>query len=135
MLRLALHGPKPNLKLRVQDISKRLVSNIPDVLVDLLEVATYVYAADSAVPRGGKTDAQLGARWRRKLKFVIPIRCPDLWSSGPVSSALIDTLGFLSEDEYYFEFVQLDNRPAAQGYLEFSGENLEGFAPDEVILF
>src|SRR4051794_23707590 len=94
-LHLALHGAQANIKLRVQDISTRMVSNIPDELIDLLEVAIYVYAADSAIRRGGKTDAQLGARWRRKLKFVIPIRCPDLWSSGPVSSALIDTLGFL----------------------------------------
>ena len=35
--------------------------NIPDTLVDLLEVAAYVYAADSAIGRGSKTDAQLGA--------------------------------------------------------------------------
>src|SRR4051812_4408091 len=135
VLRLCLHGPKPNLRVRIQDISSRLVSNIPDVLVDLLEVATYVYAADSAVPRGGPTDVQFGAQWRRKLRFIIPGRCPDFWSSGPVSSALVETLGFVSEDDYQFEFTSRISRPAVQSYLEFSGENLEGFAPDEVVLF
>ena len=60
------------------------MANIPDVLADLLEVASYIYAADSAIPRGGKTDAQMGARWRRKFRFVIPVRQPDLWSSNPV---------------------------------------------------
>jgi len=75
-------------------------------------MATYVYAADAAVPRGGKMDAQLGARWRRKLRFVVPVRCPDLWSLAEVSSALIEALGFLSEDDYHFEFTSLDNQPS-----------------------
>ena len=72
--------------LRIQDLSARLVSNIPDTLVDLLEVAAYVYAADSAIGRGSKTDAQLGARWRRRLSFVVPVRRPNLWKSAAVSS-------------------------------------------------
>jgi hypothetical protein len=38
---LNLHGPKQNVRLRVQDISKRLLRNIPDHLADLLEVASY----------------------------------------------------------------------------------------------
>ena len=53
---LNLHGPSANVHLKIADISKRLLANIPDVLVDLLEVASYVYAADSAISRGGRTD-------------------------------------------------------------------------------
>ena len=60
--------------------ASRLVANIPSVLIDLLEVATYIYAADSAIPRGGLADEQLGRRWRRKLRFVIPVRQPNIWS-------------------------------------------------------
>ena len=78
---LNLHGTSPNVRLRIADISRRLLTNIPDVLVDLLEVAGYIYAADAAISRGGETDAQMGARWRRKFRFVIPVRQPDLWSS------------------------------------------------------
>ena len=135
ILQLSLHGPEQNVRLQIQDISRRLVSNIPDELVDLLEVASYVYAADSAIPRGGKTDAQLGARWRRNLRFVIPVRRPELWRSAPVSSALTDMLSFLSEDYYAFEFRPLGERLAQQSYLEFSGEEVETFAPDEVMMF
>jgi hypothetical protein len=98
-LRLALHGHQANVRLRIQDISSPLVANIPDELVDLLEVASYIYAADSAISRGGRTDAQLGAWWRRKLRFVIPVRRPDLWDSAPVYSALADMLGFLSDED------------------------------------
>ena len=42
-----------NVHLKISDISKRLVVNIPDALVDLLEIACYIYAADSAISRGG----------------------------------------------------------------------------------
>lgn len=135
VLPLSLHGPSPNVRLRIQDISRRLVTNIPDVLVDLLEVASYVYAADSAIPRGGKTDARMGNRWRRNLRFVIPVRCPEVWTSTPAASALVETLSFLSDDEYELEFVALEKRPAVQSHLEFSGESMEAFAPDEAILF
>lgn len=134
-LSVNLHGTSANVRLRITDISRRLLANIPDVLVDLLEVASYIYAADSAIPRGGRTDMQMGARWRRKLRFVIPVRLPDLWSSGPVSSALVETLGFLSEDDYELEFRPLDSPPAVAGYFEFPDAEATAFKPDEVILF
>ena len=49
-VRLNLHGPHANVKLSISDIARKLLVNIPDRLVDLLEIATYVYAADGAVP-------------------------------------------------------------------------------------
>jgi hypothetical protein len=134
-LRLSLHGSTANVRLRIQDISSLLVANLPDEFIDLLEVATYVYAADSAISRGGRTDAQLGMRWRRSLRFVIPVRCPDLWGSTPVCSALADTLGFLADEDYAFEFRPLADRPPVQQYLEPLGDEAEAFSPQEVILF
>ena len=59
-VRLNLHGASANVRLRIADISRRLLTNLPDVLVDLLDVASYVYAADAAVSHGGKSDAQMG---------------------------------------------------------------------------
>ena len=93
-LRLNLHGPSENVHLKISDFSERLVANIPDVLIDLLEVASYIYAADSAISRGGPTDEQLGKRWRRKLRFVIPVRQPDIWSSDSVLLSLVETSEF-----------------------------------------
>jgi hypothetical protein len=60
-LSLSLHGTSANVRLRIADISRRLLANIPDVLVDLLEVANYIYAADSAIQRGGRIER----RWVR----------------------------------------------------------------------
>ena len=133
-LNLNLHGASRNVHLKIEDISRPLVANIPHVSADLLEVATYIYAADSASSRGGKTDAHMGARWRRNFRFVIPVRQPDLWSSNPVTSALVETISFLSDDNYEFEFRLLEKPPPVEGYFEFSGEEAR-FAPDEVILF
>jgi len=134
-LRLYLHGPDRNVRLEIADISRKLVANIPDVLSDLLEVACYVYAADSAIRRGGKSDAQMGSRWRRNFRFAIPVRRPDLWSSGPTMAALVETLTFLSDDSYAFEFRSLDDIPSADEYFSFEDTTEAAFTPDEVILF
>jgi hypothetical protein len=134
-LDLNLHGGSRNVRLQIGDISSRLLANIPDVHVDLLEVASYVYAADSAIPRGGRTDAQMGKSWRRKFRFVIPVRLPELWSSEPVSSALGETLSFLSDDEYSFEFRRLSDPPAVETYFDYPDVDTAAFLPDEVILF
>jgi hypothetical protein len=134
-LELNLHGGLRNVRLQIADISSRLLAQIPDAHIDLLEVASYVYAADSATSRGGLVDAQMGKHWRRKFRFVIPVRQPELWSSELVSSALVETLGFLSDDEYSFEFQDLGDPPAFQSYLEFPDADTAAFSPDEVILF
>ena len=134
-LRLALHGRSPNVRLQISDISRRLLANVPDVLADLLEVASYVYAADSAISRGGKTDTQMGRRWRRKFRFEIPVRLPSLWSSDPVLSALVETLSFLSDDIYEFEFRAIIDAPTMAEYFEFKDKEETAFTPDEVILF
>ena len=134
-LRLDLHGRSPNVRLQISDISRRLLANVPDVLADLLEIASYVYAADSAISRGGKTDTQMGRRWRRKFRFEIPVRLPSLWSSDPVLSALVETLGFLSDDSYEFEFRAIIDAPAMAEYFEFKDKEETAFTPDEVVLF
>jgi 7-cyano-7-deazaguanine synthase in queuosine biosynthesis len=134
-LRLNLHGPSENVHLKISDISERLVTNIPNVLIDLLEIASYIYAADSAISRGGPTDEQFGKRWRRKLRFVIPVRQPDTWSSDSVLSSLVETLNFLSDDDYVFEFRSFSNPPALKSYFEFSDTEASVLKPDEVMLF
>jgi hypothetical protein len=90
--RLNLTEPGRNVALRISDVSRTLVTNLPDVLIDLLELAAYVYCADGTVRRGGSTMAQMGRDWRRRLRFIVPVRLPELWSS--ISPLLIDTLSF-----------------------------------------
>jgi hypothetical protein len=136
MLRLDLTGPGRNIELRLHDISKRMLTNLPGLVIDLLELAAYVYGADWAASRGGEASRGMGAEWRRRFRFVIPVRRPELWSSPPVLDALSETLGFLTDDEYQFEFEEhRGSPPGVQDYLELGDEAAARFEPDEVILF
>ncbi|GAB6094002.1 hypothetical protein JCM14469_02540 [Desulfatiferula olefinivorans] len=127
---LHLWGVKENVSLSISDIREHLLRDLPSQFHDLIEIATYVYCADQAVTRGGDGVQNFGADWRRRLFFRIPVRNPDLWNSSPLKEQLIATLSFLSEDEYYFDFVKLTKQPPTQQHLEFD------FAlPEEVVLF
>ncbi len=133
-IRLSVQGDDVNINLRIEDISRTMVSNIPDVLLDLLEVAAYVYCADQRLPRGSDKLTDFGRDWRRDMHFTIPLRQPELWESPAVKDALTDTLGFLSDDSYSFSFVRAA-KPLAEKELYFAGL-LEGtFQPDEVAMF
>jgi 7-cyano-7-deazaguanine synthase in queuosine biosynthesis len=135
LLTLNLHGGSANVRLEIEDISRRLLANLSDVHADLLEIASYVYASDSAVSRGGRTDSHLGAMWRRKFRFVIPVRQLGLWSSNSVTASLVETISFLSDDDYEFEFRKLEKPPSVETYFPLSGTSDAKFTPDEVILF
>ncbi len=116
---LSLHGLDPNITLRIEDVSGPMVADIPDVLLDLLEVAAFVYAADACVSRGGVRDAEWGKRWRRNFRLTIPVRTPTLWTQASVLEPLTETLSMLSDDSYAFSFVDLAQRPERQAYFKF----------------
>jgi hypothetical protein len=132
---LQLWGKAPNVTLKISDISSRMVANIPPVLVDLLEIASYVYCADQATTRGENDADDHGAKWRRRFRFRIPVRAPELWSSDAVLTPLCDTLGFLSDDEYEFNFEKAVNPPELLQYLDFGADGATGFKAEEVVLF
>ncbi|MBA3518658.1 MAG: hypothetical protein H0T75_13700, partial [Rhizobiales bacterium] len=133
-LQLALSGKDQNITLKLEDISRRLVRNLPDRLVDLLEIATYVFCADRAISRGGEAQTGNGAAWRRRLHFVVPVRDPDHWRRPEILEALQTTLTFLSDDEYGFEFETAEVENSVQSYLEFT-EDESSISPDEIVLF
>lgn len=128
-------GLTKKINLKIGDICDRMVANMPEVLIDLLEISSYVYCADQFTKRGTNLMRDMGAEWRRKFDFRIPVRRPDIWMTSPVVDALTDTLSFLSEDEYRFEFVKYENPPSMEPYLDFGDSSVQGFQPDEIILF
>ena len=133
-LQLRLWGRGAEVHLKGDDLSRPVSTNIPTTFADLIEIATYVYAADQAVTRGGPGVENVGADWRRRLLFNIPVRNAAFWRKPEVMTALVETLSFLSEDEYHFEFIDLTNPPSLQRYLPFpttgSAQTVE-----EVVLF
>ena len=123
------------MNLRIDQISRRLASNIPDVLTDMLEVAAYVYCADQFTARGTRQMTAMGAGWRRRFHFKIPVRRLDVWTRPDVREALRETLEFLSEDEFHFEFVESAKPLPLQSYLPLEDSGAQSFSPDEIILF
>lgn len=129
-----VHGPSTNVKLRIDYISRAMLINLPDLLLDLLEVASYVYCADQRVGRGSEMLSNYGENWRRSLHFRIPVREIEVWQTQEVQESLSRTLGFLSDDSYVFEFrkAKTPTRPKSpyfENLIESTSEH------DEVALF
>jgi hypothetical protein len=117
---LDLHGTNPNVHLTISDLSRAMVTDVDDRLVDLLEIATYVFAADQAVNRGSNVDT--GAKWRRNFDLHIAVRDRTFWAAPELRAALIDLLSFLSDDDYSLTFTELGDPPGVQQYLELGDE-------------
>lgn len=136
-VRLHLYGSDDDNKitLQIDDIRKQMYRDVPARFHDLLDIATYVFAADQAIARGARDVETFGAGWRRRLHFVIPVTDMEFWRSDKVLKCLVGTLGFLSDDHYSFDFVPSVNRPAFQGFLNFNEKGeMMGF-PEQVVMF
>jgi len=73
------------------------VFHIPARTLDLLEIATYVLAADRIVSRG-RLDAVEYHTWPRTLHFHIRVRDTRFWKRHDVQCALVAALQFMSGD-------------------------------------
>src|SRR5262245_32010749 len=127
--------PQHRVGLHLEAISKVFADNVPDILVDMLEVAAYVYGADRLIGRGGPTLTDMGADWRRKIRLRVAVRNPARWEAPDVKAALLEALEFLSDDAWHFEFLQTERRTRIQPYLGFSDPQAQVIDPDVVMLF
>ncbi|MDF1483269.1 7-cyano-7-deazaguanine synthase [Extensimonas sp. H3M7-6] len=134
-LRLSGRAGHGNITLRIEDVHTKMFRGVPPLFHDLLEIAAYVYSADQVVKRGADDVDTFGDGWRRDLHFVVPVRNPDFWNSRDVQEALCSTLGFLSDDQYQFDFVRLDQDHQFQEYLEFNDTQQMYGMPEQVVMF
>ena len=127
----------PNVRIRFEDVARRLQHNISPRLMDLLEIASYVFTADCATPRGEWRDEKQEEPWGRDLAFVIGVRDPEFWQSLKITSLMKEILHFLSNDTYSFEFVSLEkDRIGSTPYFEFQDKDDWPFhKPDRVVMF
>lgn len=136
-LRVASAGPDKNLTVDIAGISEKLTGRVPPAFKDLILLASYVLAADSAFKRGDRHDADLNAKWHRRFRFVVGVECLDLWSTPQMRELLEQTIGFLTEDSYTFEFKPATTTDPEQ--LTFSTHDGRPFLSwdhvDEIVLF
>lgn len=121
---------------KLHELTRKMVSDLPERLVDLLDIASYTYSADQFTQRDTGTMPDMGSGWRRSFALHVAVRDLAFWTRAEVQEQLASTLGFLSDDNYHFTFSKLRLRPPAQGFLDFSAEGpARGFVPDQVLLF
>ncbi|MDD4051960.1 MAG: hypothetical protein PHR28_08700 [candidate division Zixibacteria bacterium] len=123
-----------NVHLKIENISQALWQDIPAIVLDMLEIGSYVYCADQSVGRGGKVSRHEAHQWRRNFHFEIPVRNLDIWDSPKVKDELCEVLEFLSDDYYEFCFRQLTEDVPRDAYFDFDRGG-PWFKANEVLLF
>ncbi len=92
------------LRLQLPDFVRR-IGTIPDRVLDLLELAAYVFAADRLTSRGAP-DSLVFDSWSRTFHFAVKVRDIDFWNSPATKEKLSELLEFISGDrQFKFEFV------------------------------
>jgi 7-cyano-7-deazaguanine synthase in queuosine biosynthesis len=134
VIKLNSFPEKGNINLKFENISTRLAQNIPPLAMDLLEISSYVYCADQSVRRGGKTWPQDGKKWIRNFVFNIPVRNIDIWNKEDIKEQLSETLGFLSDDNYEFNFRKCERDIPTEQYFDFD-QGQPWFEADSILLF
>lgn len=137
VLELTAHGSAANVNIQLEDVAKVFLRDLSPRIIDLLEIASYVFAADCSTSRGtGWADEATTEPWSRDFRFLIPVRDLPFWSQPDVQRLLRQILAFLSDDKYDFEFQQLTEDQPRQTYVSFGDfEEWPFYGAERVIMF
>jgi len=94
-----LPGTEQNVNINLPNFVRN-VYYLPNRILDLLEIAAYVFAADRLVRRGAK-DAVEYHSWARSFEFVVRVRDIKFWEKPTVGQALSKALQFMTGDRQY----------------------------------
>lgn len=133
-LRLQIDDAEVGVKLCISQLSKQLVTDLPDRALDLLELAALVYGTDAAISRGGPVDQQFGAKWHRRFCVKVPVRDYSFWKNTAAKEKLEETLMFLSGDRFSFQFTKKDDAEAEQSRF-FKFDDASSWSASRVLMF
>lgn len=133
LLNIITTGIKKNLKIQIDNITHNILSNLDPKAKDLLEIASYIYYADSSISRGSDKDIFL-KKWQRDITFKIPVSDPIFWNNDKIKNLLIDTLECLTDDKFKFDFLPPTPKPT-QLIINFPKKVLLFHKPDCICLF
>ena len=87
---------------------------LPSRIIDLLQLASYIYCADRLANRGERESLRNTA-WSRSFDIFMPVLDYEFWSNPSVSKALTDALTFMTGDRTYaFHFSMATTNPVVQ---------------------
>jgi nucleoside phosphorylase/7-cyano-7-deazaguanine synthase in queuosine biosynthesis len=110
------------------------VFHLPDRLLDLLEIAAYVYCADRLVKRG-ETDSLEFHSWSRSMHFLIRVRDQAFWSQYAVRGKLNELLSFLSGNQAMEFTFQRGHSTPPSNLFDQPGFDVPVEGPASVALF
>lgn len=109
--KMDLRPSNGNLTLDFTIDGRPVAVEMPPLVRDLLDLATFVYAADELSRRNSAND-----RWSRTFDGIVPVRAPRSWSR--VSEDLSESLRFLSGDRFTFEWVRTNTVTSLRNHRE-----------------
>lgn len=126
---------RDNVNVHLDDVAEVFLANVSPRLLDLLELAAYVYSADVATPRGtGWQDDFTKESWDRDIHLSVGVREPSFWKRDDVGRTLRRLLSFLADDAWHFHFEQAGQIQPVQGYLNQIASDWE-FTEAPVVMF
>lgn len=110
---LKSHGPnKRNVHIALPRFVER-IGHLSPRLLDLVELACYVYAADRYTSRGSKSAVEYQS-WSRNFLIHMKVRDVEFWEQPKTQALLSGALVFLTGDaEYKFKFFPGHDTPQA----------------------
>ena len=112
----------------------RSVGYIPDRILDLLEMAVYVFLADRSTSRGSRNSVEYQS-WARSLHFVVRVRDFGFCSNPEVGPKLAEALRFMSGDRNYAFAFQPGHSTPPTNLFDSAEFEVEPKADNSVVLF
>lgn len=111
------------------------VLHLPDRVLDLLEIAAYIFATDRWISRGPIDQVEYKS-WSRPINFIIRVRDFNFWNHDPVKRTLVDTLKFMMGDHDLRISFQCGHKTAPTGLFDSQEFHIsQGTDSIKVILF
>ena len=133
-LAFTLDGETRRVSVQIGKLNRQLLTALPDHAVDLLEIASLVYAVDALVSRGGSVMRQMGKQWHRRFAVTMSVRDIVTWQDPDTRRVLEELLLFLSDDRFEFEFVARDHEAGPnERFFKFDAES--AWQPHRVLMF
>ena len=130
----AVNKATKRLNVNFDQFASSLV-HVPVRILDLLELASYVFAVDRLVNRG-KSDALEYHSWAREITLSIKVRDYEFWNDTLVKDKLSECLEFVTGDRSWDFFFESGHSTDSTGLFDMKGYDLSESIPEsEVALF
>lgn len=125
-----------NVNIVIENLDSRLRQHVSNRQYNLIEIASFIYAADARVLRTKKNWAgeDTDDGWERDFHFVIPVYDFEFWNTDAVKTSLQRLLTFLVNGKFVFEFIP--KASSSRQYQYFLGDSVTSLPRvEKVILF